>query len=84
MKTLTYRELRDKLNTLTEDQLDQKAQMWPDERPVIEISGIEINKEDLYYDMENPDDGCAPRADFDDVDNPDIVLGIRSGLVMLI
>jgi hypothetical protein len=84
METLTYRELKDQLEKLTEEQLDQPAQMWPEERPRIDVHGIEINQEDLYYDMNNPDDGCAPLLEFHDVDIADIVLGIEVGKVMLI
>ena len=83
METLTYKELRDKINTLTEDQLNQKVQFYPEERPIIEVEGFEINKEDLYYDPENPEDGCAPLTEFDEDIRQDMIVGIEAGTVML-
>lgn len=83
MEPITYRKLRDRLNKLSEDQLDQTAQMWPEEQPVIEICGITIASEDQYYDPENEDDGCMPLSDFDEDMQKEVKLGIKKGTVAI-
>jgi hypothetical protein len=79
---MNYKELRDFLNNLSEDQLQQEVKVWPEESSAIKVNRVSITKEDLYYSSYN-ESWCGPIDCFDEPNRADLILGITKGTIML-
>lgn len=82
-----YGDLKELLNSLTDEQLKQKVQIFLYSEPAKEITALTIFGEDLYYVIEYPEEGMQPLSDHeeamgDDFDEAEIKLGISKGTIM--
>ena len=48
-KIMTYKELKEKLNELTEDQLNQEISVMQDDVALKDLTSIEVSEEDYIY-----------------------------------
>lgn len=62
---MTWKELKDKLDNLTPDQLDMDVQAWGESLPLTTAS-FHIASENQYFD--NDWDYCCPESEIDDAD----------------
>jgi len=69
---MNYRALKEFLNGLTEEQLNQTARFWPEEAPLEEVIHAEVLDEDMIYDPEYPEEGCCRRSEVDPDDRYEI------------
>ena len=78
---MKLREVKDFLNTLTDEQLEQSFAVTGEGFKAF-ITSIEVLDVDLYYDVNSPEDGCFHIEDVGDIDKEDLVVGIRKGTVL--
>jgi hypothetical protein len=79
---MTFKELRDFLNKLSEDQLQQEVKVWPEESSAIKVYSVNLTKEDLYYSPYG--ELCCESIDcFDESEKGDLIIGIKKGTIML-
>jgi len=77
---MTYKELKEKLNELTEDQLNQEIMVEQEDMPMMLLTGFFITDEDYIYNKEYPDHGCFPVSELDDSEDiSDYKIGIKAG-----
>ena len=80
---MTYKELKEKLNELTEDQLNQEVKVMQEDTEIKELLSIEVSEEDYIYEREYPFDGCFPISELPGGCDDDYVVGIKVGTVFL-
>lgn len=82
---MIYEELKKFVNSLDEEQLKKPVIFMPFEKTGEAILSAEVTTEDYLYDVETPEDGCAPMADWSIDGDPDIELkvGIPAGTPLL-
>jgi len=80
---MTYKELKEKLEALTEEQLAQEVSVWEEEEPFKELKFIEAATEDFLYD--DPQEGCFPRSEIlsGDTDIDDWTVAVKEGTVYI-
>lgn len=79
---MTYKELKEELEKLTEAQLNQKVRVWGEETMIKDNCRMETAIEDYVYDSEYQEDGCFPRSDWDG-DEENLRIALQAGEVFL-
>lgn len=79
---MKIKELKEFLSTLSDEQLEQELFITGDEFKE-HVESFEIIDEDLYFDVNSPEDGCFSRDDLIGIDEEDLVIGIPKGTVMI-
>jgi hypothetical protein len=63
-KIKNYRDLKEFINDfLTDEQLDQPIQIWPEDQVTVFPDTIEITKEDAYASIDYPSEGTFLESD---------------------
>lgn len=80
---MKLKELKEFLNTLTEDQLNIDAVVQGVDR-VIVIDCLEITNEDYYYNEEYPEEGCFTKSDMgEDFDEETMKIALPKGSALI-
>ena len=80
---MNYKDLKDFINSLTEEQLSQPVKVFPRVDPSFEVDAARIQPVDLYYDIWDPERGCQQMEQICDFNENDYRIVIASGSVML-
>jgi len=68
---MTYKELKEKLNKLTEYQLNQEVKVMQEDDLIKGVASIEVSNEDYIYEKEYPSFGCFPKSELNPKDDED-------------
>jgi len=79
---MKIRELKEFINSLTEEQLDQEARFYPD-GAVETIASVEVSTEDWLFDAEYPEEGLFRASEMGDINEGcETKVGLPKGTVM--
>lgn len=59
---ITWREIKELVNKLTEEQLDATVIMWQEEGAITDIDAFQL-EEDHYIDLDDSENGCFPESE---------------------
>jgi hypothetical protein len=63
---MIWKDLKNFCNNLTEEQLEQKVLMWRETEVISDINAMKLC-EDYYIEKENPEEGCFPASECQDL-----------------
>ena len=81
---MNYKELKEFINSLSEQQLEQPVRVFPAVNNSFEVESVQVNPEDLYYDIWDPERGCEKKENIENFDDGDYEIGIPAGTIMLL
>lgn len=59
---ITWKELRDAIDKMSEEEMNKLAQSWGEDLPLNKNLSLEQTEDDMYFDSECPDDGAFPKS----------------------
>jgi len=66
MKYLSWKELAEKINSMSEEEQNKSVKVWGEDNPLSEEVLLENHNQDMCYDKEDFERGCDFRSNFDD------------------
>lgn len=76
-KSLTWKELADRINKMSDGQKNELVRVWGEDRPLSDGVWLDVENEDMCYDPDCPEDGCEVRSNWEERDQ--LIVALPAG-----